>query len=117
MNTSYLQATVTFGTQTVLMGTLPIGANIVRAHIHVLTAFNSDGTDNITIGYTGTTNAFATSTDVSTTGVKTVTLGANVGYQTVSRQINAYYVNGGSEPSTGKAVVNLEYFLNPFTPS
>jgi hypothetical protein len=98
------------------MTTLPIGANVVRAHLHVLEAFNSDGSDNISIGYTGTLQAFATNTDVSTTGVKTMTLGSEIGYQAVSRAINAYYVNGGTEPTTGKAVVNLEYFINPIVP-
>ena len=107
---------VTSGSQTVLLGVLPIASYVARVHIHCTTSFNSDGADDISVGYTGTTTAFATATAVGTTGVKSVTAGANVGYQTVSREINAYYVNGGTEPSTGRAIVIVEYFLNPVVP-
>ena len=96
---------------------LPVGAYVMRVHIHVTTAFNDSGTDQIKVGYTGTTEAFATLTDVSSTGVKSVTAGANVGYQTVSVPVNAYYVGQNSNATTGKAIVILEYVLCPPIPS
>ena len=114
--TSNLQAWVTSSNATVPMGILPINSYVVRVQLHATQAFNSDGTDNISVGITGTTNKFATATDVSTTGVKTVTLGSGVGFQTSAQAVNAYYVNGGSAPTTGKAIVIIEYFIAPPSP-
>lgn len=111
-----LSVWVTFGSQNPSFGNLPVGAYVYDVDIHVTQAFNSDGTDNISVGYTGTTNAFATNTDVSTTGVKSVTLGSSIGYQSVSHEILAYYTNGGTEPTTGKALVILYYVLTPRSP-
>jgi hypothetical protein len=98
------------------MGILPIAAYVVRVHLHVTVAFTSDGTDNISVGYSGTLAAYATNTDSSSTGVKTVTLGANIGYQTTAREVIATYTNGGSEPGAGRGLVILEYFLAPVQP-
>ncbi len=89
----------------------------MRVHIHVTTAFNDSGSDEIKVGYTSTTEAFATLTDVSSTGVKAPTAGANIGYQPVSRQISAYYVGQNNNASTGKAICLLEYALCPPIPS
>jgi len=114
--TQSLSCVVTATNKTVLLGVLPIGSNIVRVFIQVLIAFNSSGTDLIRIGYTGTTNAFATDTDVSTTGIKSPTLGASAGYQTGAHQVYAYYTAGVADQTLGKAVVNIEYFLNSQNP-
>lgn len=114
--THYLTAWLTSGSQTVRMGILPVGAYVVRVHVHCTVAFNSDGTDNVTMGYTGTTNAYATSTDVSTTGIKAPTLGAGAGFDGTAREVNAYYVNGGTEASAGKALCIIEYFIAPRSP-
>jgi len=116
-NSFYLSAWVTKGSQTVTLGTLPIGAYVIRSSIHCTTAFDSDGTDNISIGYTGTTTAYATATQVGTTGLKTVTNGANIGYQSVSKVVSAYYTTNGSAPTVGKCICVLEYFLTDPIPS
>lgn len=112
----YLACWVTSGTQTVPMGTLPIGAYVIRSQIHVLQNFNSDANDNIRVGWSGSTNALVTDTDVSSTGIKSPTLGSSVGYQSTSHVVNAYYLNSGSEPSQGKALVILEFLLTPRQP-
>lgn len=96
---------------------MPPGSYFVRAHCHVTQAFNSDGTDEITVGYDADTDAFITAIDVSSTGVKSVTLGALNGYNGTARSVEAYYVNGGSEPSQGKALIILEFFPVPVQPS
>lgn len=106
---------LTKDTQTVELGVLRSPRYIMRVHIHCTQAFNSDGTDNITVGYTGTTNAYATATDVATTGVKSVTLGSGVGYDATNRTVTATYANGGTEPSTGKALVIVEYLRVPLS--
>lgn len=95
------------------LGTLPAGSYVSAVTIQVTEGFNSDGTDTISVGYDASQTAFATATDVSSTGIATVTLGSEVGYNATSRAVEAYYVNGGSEPTTGKALVILEYYRVP----
>lgn len=111
----YVHSTAGTGhkTQNPGMGTLPAFSYVLRGHIHVTEAFNSDGTDNISVGYDADTDAFITATNVSTTGVKSVMLGTLAGYNAAARNVEAYYVNGGTEPSTGKATVVLEYVRVP----
>ncbi len=96
--------------QTVVLGDIPKDAYVKAVNIHVTEAFDSDGTDQIQVGWTSDNDALATLTDVSTTGVKAVTLGANNGYNGTGQTVTAYYVNGGSEPTTGKAIVSVEFF-------
>lgn len=106
-----LTGVVRFDTQTPTIGTLPAYAYVLNAYITVVTAFDSSGTDLLRVGYSGTTNAFATDTDVSTTGSKTVTLGANVGYQATTRDVLCTYAAGGTAPTVGKASVVIEYVI------
>lgn len=91
------------------LGTLPADSYVSAVHLDVTEAFDSDGTDAITVGYDADPDAFATAVDVSTTGVKSVTLGAEAGYVGAARAAEAYYTAGGSAPTTGKALVLLEY--------
>lgn len=96
--------------QTVQLGVLPYHSYVYNVSIHCTEAFDSDGTDNISVGWATDNIALATATSVATTGVKTVTMGTNEGYNSSTQDIFAYYVNGGSEPTTGKAVV-LVWFV------
>lgn len=105
-----LSGWVTSSNQNPTLGTLPANSYVVNVRIHVTEAFNSDGTDNLSVGYDADNVAFATNTAVNLTGVKTVTLGTLEGYNATARAVEAYYVNGGSEPTTGKAFVILEYY-------
>jgi len=92
------------------LGTLPRHTIVTSVRVYVQEAFNSDGTNQITVGFDGTVSAFATAVDVSTTGVKTVTLGAQAGvYQSTERAVEAYYTAGGSAPTTGRALIVVEY--------
>ena len=111
--TERLAAWVADDKQTAAMGKLPANAVVTNVRIQVTEAFNSDGTDLISVGYTGATTAFATTTDVSSTGIKSVTLGSGVGFTATARDVNAYYANGGTEPTLGKALVILEYYRVP----
>lgn len=110
------QVWVTKDVQNPDIGILPAHTYVLRAHVHVTEAFNSDGTDTLTVGWDSDSDAIITSVDVSTTGIKTVTLGSNVGYNSVARKMEAYYVNGGSEPTTGKAFILLEIIRIPSQP-
>jgi len=116
MNMGILQSWVTSGTQNPTLGVLQAGSYVKEAFLHVTEAFNSSGTDNISVGYDADTDAFVTNVDVSTTGVKSLTLGALNGYNGTARKVEAYYVNGGTEPSAGKALVILEIDRVPLEP-
>lgn len=95
------------------LGTLPADAYVPRVHVHVTEAFDSDGTDALTVGTDADPEAYATAVDVSTTGVKTVTLGASAGYGAAAQAVEAYYTAGGSAPTTGRALVVVEYLAVP----
>lgn len=99
---------ITHSRQTIDLGSLPTDTYIMRAHVHVTEAFNGSGTDNITVGSDADPDAIVTSVDVSTTGIKSVTLGVNAGYNASAQQLKVFYVNGGGEPTTGAALVILE---------
>lgn len=107
---------VTKDAQNPSLGTMPAGSYLLRAHVHVTENFDSDGNDTLTVGYDADPDAVVTSVDVSTTGVKSVTLGALNGYNATARDIEAYYSNSGTEPTTGKAIVILEIIRVPTSP-
>lgn len=111
-----LRCWVTSAQQNPVIGTLLPGTYILRVSVHVTVAFTSDGTDTLTVGWDSDTDAIMTSLDVSSTGVFSGTLGANAGYNGTAQQIEAYYVNSGSEPGAGKAIVILELVRVPMQP-
>jgi len=98
------------------LGILPAHAYVYDVEITVETAFDSDGSDNVEVGYSTDPNAYATNTDVSTTGRKTVTLGSGVGYDATARDVDITYTAGGSAAAAGKAVVIIFYEIMPVTP-
>ncbi len=112
---SYLSAWVTSGRQTVDLGSLTADTYIMRAHCHVTEAFNSDGTDTIVVGSDANDDSIVTSVDVSTTGIKTLTIPA-AGYNASAQQIKIKYANSGSEPSTGAALFIFETAKTPPSP-
>lgn len=107
---------ITSGTQGVTIGTLPAYSYVHSVRVHVTEAFDSDGTDTLSVGRVGDEDAFGAAVDVSTTGVKAVTLGAEAGYNATGVNVRGYYFNGGSEPTTGKALVVVEYYRVPVQP-
>lgn len=113
---SRLQAWVTKATKTPTMGIIQAPFYFARAHVHVTEAFNSDGTDTLVVGYSTDTDAFVTTVDVSTTGVKSVTLGTLQGYNSTNYTALATYTAGGTDPTTGKALVILEFFPVKLSP-
>lgn len=108
-------AWVTHSRQTVDLGAIPTDTYVMRAHCHVTEAFNSNGTDTVTVGTDADPDAFVTSIDVSTTGIKSCTLGARAGYGS-SSPLKIFYANGGSEATTGAALIILETIKAPPSP-
>lgn len=111
--TQSFSAFVTKDRQTVYLGIFTSPRKVVRAHVEVLTAFDGSGTDQIRIGHATDDDAYGVLVDVSTTGIKTVTLGAGVGYDITPRQVIAQYVAGSGLPSNGSAIVTLEFIQCP----
>lgn len=108
--TEFIHGWIADSRQTVTLGTLPENAYIVRAHCHVTEAFDSGGTDTLTIGWDSDPDAITTSIDVSTTGQKICPFGVGAGFNSDSREVKGFYTAGGSAPTTGKALLVIEFF-------
>ena len=94
------------------LGTLPINAVVTNVDVWCEEGFDSDGTDLLTVGYDADNDAYVTALDVSAPGVLAPAMGTSVGkVDAVSRSVEAYYVNGGSEPTVGKAHVIVQYII------
>jgi hypothetical protein len=93
--------------------TIPAGAIIVGWVINVTTLFNSDGTDLVDIGVSGTQEKFAADVDVATAGLKTAgVVAAQVGaVQATAQAVTAIYTNGGSAASTGAATIMVQFYI------
>lgn len=115
----YIRNIVTSSQTNPQLGVLPRGATVIDAIIHCTELFDSDGTDNISIGYDGDPDAYITNKDVSSTGrfslsEGTLAAGSGLGYDDTARNgVDATYVNGGSPASTGKAHIIIIYVLLP----
>lgn len=108
-----LSAFVTASKQIAYPGSFHAPRRVLRVHIEVIEAFNGGGTDQIRVGHRTDDDAYATLVDVSTTGIKTVTLGSGVGFDATPREVIVEYVNGGGEPTTGSALVTMEFIPCP----
>jgi hypothetical protein len=116
--TGTLEGWVLDNAQNPILGVLPQFAIVTGVDVWVQEAFNSDGTNLLMVGYDALANAYVTALDVSTTGVKTPTMGSTVGAQDLTeRQVEAYYVNGGTEPTTGRAHITIRYIIGTALPA
>lgn len=111
--TETLSIIVTAAKKTPTMGFLRDPRAVLRARVEVLEAFNSDGTDLLVVGHADNDDGYITSIDVSTTGVKTATLGSDIAYDATPRAVIAKYTAGGTAPTTGRVVITLEYVRLP----
>lgn len=115
----HLSVWLSSSTQFAQLGRLVPDAYYVRAEIHTTEAWNSSGTDEIRCGAGSAgsvTTVLFTLTDVAATGFDTPTLGARRGYDASGQTYNCEYVNGGTEPSTGKSLVTIEFYRGPTSP-
>ena len=104
-------------TDTVTLGVVPTNYFVSQVFVWVQEAFNSDGADNLIIGYDADDNAYATTIDVSGTGVKSVTLGTSGRIvDATSRTIKAYYDDAGSDATTGEAHIYIEWIQATVNP-
>jgi hypothetical protein len=103
---------------------LPANSFVYQVDLWVKDAFNSSGTDTLTVGYDASVNAYVTSIAVDSAGVREAineahaNAGASVGVvDATSRTVEVYYTNGGSEPTVGKAYVAVHYFIASAEPA
>ena len=100
-------------TSAVAIGAIPANAQIVDINIDVTTAFNAGSTNTVTVGKTGTANAFVTTTSVGSAGRASVaTTGvysawADVGASEVNATVS--FAQTGTAASAGAARVTIVY--------
>lgn len=108
-----IQNTVAYTDTTVkTLGMLPRGAQIIQVFVDVTTAFNSSGTDLLSVGKSGTNNHFINALDVSTTGRKSPTLTnvpGTIGASDIA--VVGIYAQSVADASTGSATVTIQYIL------
>ena len=105
-------------TDTITLGALPADAMVTEVYVWVQEAFDSDGDDFLYVGYDGDSDAYGTELDVSSTGVKAMTLGATS--KTVDgtgRTLKVYYNDGGSDAANGEVHVAVKWFRATTNPS
>lgn len=107
---------VTLGSPTATFSTTLKNFAVLRTFIHCTVAFDASVNNNISFGYSGSTQAYGTTTAVATTGWKTITAGASIGLNTTSRVIQAYYTQSGTAATVGKALVGIEIESVPLSP-
>lgn len=110
---------VTHNRQTVKIGSAAAPFYVRNVHMYLKENFNSNGTDKVTVGHSGDVDAYVASMDVDSgagTDLTVTVVDANR-YNTVPREINVYYTNGGSEPSAGELLVILEIDTIPLLPA
>ena len=103
-----------FANQSVELGPLPPYYLVLRAVVWVNVAFNSSGTDQIRLSTTAdpTGNRLGAAVDVSAAGALFPAAGWQA-HAAGAATAAAYYDNGGTEPTAGKATVVLEYITVP----
>lgn len=111
---SAITASFDYTSTTVVIGTLPAGAQIVDINIDVTTAFNAAGSDEVTVGKTGSAAAYVGATSVATAGRASVaTTGvysawANVGSTDVD-YATLTYAYTSTAPTAGAGRVTIVY--------
>ena len=88
---------------------LPADAILIDIHVDVTTLFNDSGTDQLSIGKTGSNSFYKSALDVSTTA-QTTTGWSNLGPQgTSALSVVAIYAGQNSNASAGAARVTFRY--------
>lgn len=90
-------------TTAVYIGTVPANSQVF-VRVHVNTAFNDSGTDQLSVGYGASYNELLSALDVSSTGLTTGSLTVKV---TANKDIYVKYAGQNSNASAGAAVVEV----------
>ena len=96
---------------TVKVGTVPAGAQILTAVVRIVAAFNAAATNVLTVGTSAGTNAdIVSASDVNeaTPGSTIVGTGAGLAF-TVDTPIYVRYTQTGTAATTGSAVITVSF--------
>ncbi len=119
MQTHYLVAKIehTDDGNQISMGEVPAGSIIMNSRTEVKTAFNSDGTDLVDIGYVDDSDEFCANLDVSAVGTKldatTFNAAANKVFTTATEIVCQYDSSDNTNLTTGLAYAIVEYIVDP----
>jgi len=90
-----------------IIGTIPPNVQVAEIEINVTTAFNSDGTNLLSIGHDDDHDAYALSINVGAVGPKVFSVA--VAPESGARTVKAYYTAGGSPATAGKTQITVRY--------
>jgi hypothetical protein len=96
------------GWDSVQIGTIPANCYVLRTFLHVTTAFTGSGAI-LWCGDEGDMDGFGTSTDITSTGIKTMGAGGKLGYNSAAMTIEVTGFDGGEPDTVGKAICGIEY--------
>lgn len=115
----YLRKRITFANlgTTVNLGIIPAGASVIGGGVHVITAFNSSGTDLLDVGFVGSTtdaDGYATDLDLATVGFKLLDeLAATTNIQqSVDTTVTCIAAQSVADATAGIADVIVTYVVN-----
>lgn len=115
----YLRKRVTYSNygSVVTVGTIPAGASVIGGGVHVVTAFNSSGTDLIDVGFIGgTTDDDAYATDLTLAAVGFIAfdeLAATTNIQqSVDTTVTCTLAQGVADATAGAADVIVLFVPN-----
>ena len=114
----YLKATVNYNDTNIangnVLGTLPIGAQIVDIVVAIDTAFNAGTTNNLLLGTAAGGNQIAATADTAAgvAGGKRVTTGLALAEPTADQNVFVTYTQTGAAATAGKARIAIMFTMN-----
>lgn len=102
---------VTSGSQNPSMNVLPAHSFVLRSYLHITQVFNGGAANNIKCGYDADDDFIFANVGAGSTGFSEPTLGAGKGYNSVARNLEAYFTHTGAAATTGKAFIVIEFML------
>jgi len=98
-----------YGNSSISLGTIRSDFYLKNIRLQVTELFNDSGTDTITVGTDTDEDAYMTSEDVSSAGIKSITLGTDNGFNSTRAEVKVFYNGQNSDATTGKALIIFEF--------
>lgn len=89
--------------------TLPVGAVVLRAWVHVTTAFDAGTTNVLTLGHTSDDDAYLAAADVTEGSANVSTAKGPFAPETAVRTVQVKYAQTGTAATAGAAKAYVEY--------
>lgn len=113
-STDPLETGLTAGTNLVFDAIpMPVGAVIIGGTVQVETVFNGTSTNTLSVGISGATTTFTTTTDLETAGITAFTLTTTIPLVcNAGANIRLTFANGGADATAGKVRVRVHYTID-----